>query len=47
MKTKLAAFYMETLWLRMGKLRNVRLFHKLFGLAYGVMIREYLATEGQ
>jgi hypothetical protein len=43
MKTKLAVWYMEKAWLKMGSLRNVRAFHKLFNAAYGLRKQEYLA----
>lgn len=42
MKLTLAAWYMETAWMHMGPLRNVRLFHRLFNLAYGARKQVYI-----
>ena len=50
MKITLATWYMETAWVNMGSLRNIRLLHKLFNLAYGarkqVYINQILALGG-
>lgn len=43
MTKKLATWYMESAWLNMGSLRNVRAFHKLFNLAYAARKSEYMA----
>ena len=43
MKIKLATFYMETVWVRMGILRNVPAFHRLFNKAFGARRAEYMA----
>lgn len=40
MKLKLAAWYMEKVWVNIGILREVDLFHKLFNVAYGVRLRK-------
>jgi hypothetical protein len=43
MKIKLATFYMETVWIKLGSLRGTKVFHKLFNIAYGCRKEEYLA----
>lgn len=43
MKTTMAIWYMDSAWLKMGTLRNIPLFHKLFNLAYGIRKSEYMA----
>lgn len=43
MAKTLATFYMETMWLKMGNLRNVKLLHKLFNVCYGIRKAEYMA----
>ena len=43
MKIKLATWYMESLWLKLGSLRNVCILHKLFNMAYGARKEEYRA----
>jgi hypothetical protein len=43
MKIYLATFYMETVWMYLGSLRNVKILHKLFNMAYGARKAEYLA----
>lgn len=43
MKNTIAKFYMDTLWLKMGALRNLKLTHRLFNLAYAVRKSEYMA----
>lgn len=43
MAKTLATFYMETMWLKMGSLRNIPFFHKLFNTAYGIRKSEYMA----
>lgn len=38
----LATWYMETAWLKMGWLRNLKPLHKLFNVAYSIRKQEYL-----